>query len=373
MSGTRHPIRFVIEAKEMVKMMIINNRNIFLGAYQERLSQTKPSMPSQSRMAAITNQVTEAYQQKIMPNKTDTFTPSKEGTDFLEAKKSAEAIINDFWSNIGVDMDAISETDETANPFDRNSRTPQWMIFSQSLYTSGFYDQMPMEQVKKTENLLGKITSGMDNLVPGDFAHQQNVLSSSSNLDTQNISVHYSGVISEAEAHLELESSTAALKYFSDKFVPEEQKKMFNHLIDAYYEHNSSIVNNYSSSVEKIQKFLLAGQNRQTVTQHDSFFDSLPSMIGKYGTVEENKNASNATGKNEGNNSDLDSMKLLLNQLRNIRGKEEATTLLQGIQESYLKYASKHSQNKNVLAFVQNGSASSLANIRQYWNALLTA
>lgn len=43
------------------------------------------------------------------------------------------------------------------------------------------------------------------------------------------------------DATLELESETAALRFFGDNFVDKEYKEQFQNLVDEFYSHNKEI------------------------------------------------------------------------------------------------------------------------------------
>jgi len=95
---------------------------------------------------------------------------------------------------------------ENADPSDIFSYRPrdQWLVFSQYLHESKYFDSLSNEELKKVESILQHITDGMDSLA-------------------KNAGINLFGIkkqqLNSYEAHLELASSTAALQHFSDTFL----------------------------------------------------------------------------------------------------------------------------------------------------------
>ncbi|WP_044747633.1 hypothetical protein [Bacillus alveayuensis] len=127
---------------------------------------------------------------------------------------------------------------QNADPSDIFSYRPQdqWLVFSQYLHESKYFDSLSNEEVKKIESILQHITDGMDSLAKyagiNLFAIKKEQLNS-------------------YEAHLELASSTAALQHFSDTFLSGDIKKGFDQLIQDYVHHNTKKAMNYQSVEER--------------------------------------------------------------------------------------------------------------------------
>jgi hypothetical protein len=134
-----------------------------------------------------------------------------------------------FQKDIGV------QNADPSDIFSYRSRD-QWLVFSQYLYESKYFDSLSNEEVKKIESILQHITDGLDSLAkyPG---------------------INLFGIKKEQqhsyEAHLELASSTAALQHFSNTFLSGDVKKGFDQLIQDYVRHNTKKVIGYQS-VEEI-------------------------------------------------------------------------------------------------------------------------
>ena len=124
----------------------------------------------------------------------------------------------------------------------------QWLVFSEFLSSNGFYDNMSDEAVKNTEQVLMEITDGMDDVF--SWGHQVGMDLYDQILGEQ---------LDSNEARVELESSIAALRYFSENLLDKANKEGFNKLIDKYYKHNSEVLNSGYASIE--EKFNL-GRSR---------------------------------------------------------------------------------------------------------------
>jgi hypothetical protein len=85
------------------------------------------------------------------------------------------------------------------------------------------------------ETLLMSITDGLDGIYRGTGSFVE--------LTTSQISSN--------EANLELESSTAALKVFSETFVSSDLREGFDKLIGVYYSHNKDVVKKHMSIEER--------------------------------------------------------------------------------------------------------------------------
>jgi len=117
-----------------------------------------------------------------------------------------------------------------------NRPQDQWLVFSQYLHESKYFDSLSDEELNKVETILQHITDGLDSLTT------------------------YSGInlfgikkqqLNSYEAHLELASSTAALQHFSDTLLSDNVKAGFDQLIQDYVRHYTKIVMDYQSIEER--------------------------------------------------------------------------------------------------------------------------
>jgi hypothetical protein len=127
---------------------------------------------------------------------------------------------------------------QNADPSDIFSYRPQdqWLVFSQYLHESKYFDSLSDEELKKVESVLQHITDGMDSLA-------------------KYAGINLFGIkkqqLNSYEAHLELASSTAALQHFSDTFLSGDVKTGFDQLIQDYVRHNTKKVMDYQSVEER--------------------------------------------------------------------------------------------------------------------------
>lgn len=99
------------------------------------------------------------------------------------------------------------------NAFDRIGT--QFSAISNTLSEMGFYDRLSDDETFQVECLLAEITYGMDSISVGGNLAEENPAC---------------GQLSSYAARFELESSTAALRQFSEKFVPEDMQETLNAL-----------------------------------------------------------------------------------------------------------------------------------------------
>lgn len=127
---------------------------------------------------------------------------------------------------------------QKADPSDIFSYRPQdqWLVFSQYLHESDYFNSFSKEEIASIESVLQHITDGLDSLV-----------------ENQGINF-FGGVktqLNSYEAHLELASSTSALQFFSNNFLSGDIKNGFDQLITEYVKHNTDKVSNHQSIEEK--------------------------------------------------------------------------------------------------------------------------
>ncbi|MBB5149299.1 hypothetical protein [Ureibacillus thermosphaericus] len=127
---------------------------------------------------------------------------------------------------------------KNADPSDLFSYRPQdqWLIFSQYLHEAKYFDSLSDENVKDIESILQHITDGIDSIA-------------------KYTGINLFGIkkqqLQSYEAQLELASSTAALEYFSNKFLSGDVKAGFDQLIQEYVQHNTKKVMEYQSEEER--------------------------------------------------------------------------------------------------------------------------
>ena len=232
--------------------MNINGNNIFMGAYAERnqnlfqFNQSRLSL-STEKSEAITAEIKEALDflkpqmngVKVSISKEDLdFLCSEES--FLKMKKDAE----DLYIKNANQQKTIANGRDQEDVFWGNTGN-QWLVFSEALYKNGFYDGMSDEEVKEFEDTLAYITSGMDCLSRSQYL---------TGIEYKSFGEEFKFFMDSSEADMELESSTAALRYLADKMLPEEQREEFNKLVDQYYEHNTDVISEYNNPMESFNR-----------------------------------------------------------------------------------------------------------------------
>lgn len=312
------------------------NRTIAGGAYDNRMYQkncqnfSDISTPEERQAA---DAAAEALKEKL---KGVTVTMSPEAVEFMagvrERKEAAMA-----------EQERILQEFSFLNPENAFNRIgTQFSIISDTLSGMGFYDNLSDDETLQVDCILAGITYGM-NSVCGNVKEE---LSDSDQL-------------SSYAARFELESSTAALRQFSEKFVPEDMRESFSNLIDQYYEHNAKVLEGYRSSRE------ISNEGLATLYDWTASKRVIP-------MDEEEKNIQKA-GKVKNTESDLNSateswrkqFKMLLSGEKSV---DDSITMMQ---DTLNALASGNSKSKDLLQYVSQWNSFSIENARQYWNLLV--
>lgn len=238
--------------------MNINGNSIFMGAYEERRHQSYQLNPrllnvSEENQAEIESKLEAAIKSidwnndksqnaKVSISKEDmAFLCSEEG--FEKMKKDAA----DFYLTNANTQKKIAAGREETDAFWKNTGN-QWLIFSEYLYNNDFYTDMTDEEVQEMEKTLAQITAGMDHLSRTQYT---------TGIEFSDYYGHGANYfMSSSEVLVELESSTSALRYFSDKFVSEDKKEQFDELINLYHTHNTEIIGEYVNPIESFNKMV---------------------------------------------------------------------------------------------------------------------
>lgn len=234
--------------------MKINGNEIFMGAYAERhldkfqFNQKALSL-SEEKEKAITTGIKEAFNFLNLQNQGVSVSISKEDMDFLCSEEGFEKIKKDAEDLYIKNASQQKVITKDKNPEDLfwNNTGNQWLVFSEFLYNDGFYTNMSDAEVKEFEDTLAYITSGMDRLSRSQYM---------TGIDFSAFEEEFNYFMTQGEAITALESSTAALRYLSDKMVPTEQRGEFNKLIDMYYAHNTEVISEYNNPMESFNKVI---------------------------------------------------------------------------------------------------------------------
>lgn len=311
---------------------INNNVAISGGIYENRMIQR--SRQTFSDLSTLEERhAAEALKEKL---KGAAVTISPESVEFLdgiqerkEAQRAEEERIRQKFSFLNPE-----------NAFNRIGT--QFGIISDALSEMGFYDNLSDDETLQVDRILYGITYGM-NSVCGNVKEE----------------LPDSEQLSSYAARFELESSTAALRQFTEKFVPEDMRERFSSLIDQYYEHNAKILEGYRSSRE-ISNELLATLYDRTASKRVIPMDEEEKNIQKVGNVKvEEADITKAA------ESWREQFKMLVNGEKSV---DDSITMML---DTLNALASGKSKNQSLLQYVSRWNLSSIENARNYWNLLL--
>ena len=246
--------------------MRVNGTEIFIGAYAEyqknsTQQETATIAVSKEKTDAITAGIKEAFYSLNLQNRGVKVSVSDEDMEFLCSEEGYQKMKQDaadlYVKN--ANQQKIIAKDKNPNDLFWNNTGNQWLVFSEKLYNSGFYAEMEAEEVKQFEDTLAYATFGMDCLSRSQYL---------TGIEFSSIQEEYKYYMSSSEAVTELESSVAALRYLSDKLLPEENQEEFNQLIDMYYEHNKEVLSEYNNPMESFNKVIAGIHSRKSSYSH---------------------------------------------------------------------------------------------------------
>ncbi len=226
------------------------------------------------------------------------------------------------------------------NAFDRVGT--QFSIISGELSEMGFYDSLSDDETLQVDQLLAGITYGL-NSVCGNLKDE---------------SPGFEQLSSHA-ARFELESSTAALRQFSEKFVPSEMRERFDNLIDQYYEHNAKALEGYRSSKE-FSNELLAGIYDRTASKMVRPMREDEKIIQQAGKVKTEEADFTQAAK---------SWKTYFKKL--VSGEKSVEDSITMMQDTLNALASGNSKNPGLIQYVSQWNSFSIENARHYWGLLI--
>ena len=341
--------------------MQINGMNVYMGAYAERhqsnyqIGQQKLVI-SEEKSAEIAKGIKEAYTNLHLQDRGVHTTISQEDMDFLCSEEGFQKMKQDAQNLYVVNANqqkAIAAGRDSVDSFWNNTGN-QWLTFSESLNNSGFFDDMSDEQVKSFEDSLAYITSGMDRLSRSQYE---------TGMDFSSFNEEFKYFMTSAEATTELESSTAALRYMSDKMIPDEQREDFNNLIDMYHKHNSEIISEYVNPMESFNR-VVAGINATREKNPDALEPVAQKPVAEYkytvmlGNVQKSENDRKAFG---------DEMKDIFSQLSS--GKTD--DVWEKVQKKLAEYATDESDDEGLNAHVASQADYLFKHMRDVWQMVL--
>lgn len=327
--------------------MIIGNSNFFTGAYNERIySQNNQTLQiSKEKENELSNAIKEA-QKTLNIDRSDKTSISQEAKDFLcsdAAIEKMQADLIDLYNKSGVELKQLA----LENPEDKfwTNTGNQWLTLSEELYNNGFYDNMSDEEVKVVEDILAKITAGMDSLSRTMY---------NTGIDYNKYVSGRSYFMDSSEAILELESATSALKYFCETKVDEDLKESFNILIDNFYSHNSKLISDYKSPMESFNK-VVNTINRGKIDSEKPKEYNLQIQLGEIThDVKENQ----------------DFAKELSALFIQLMSKQDNTSIWGEIEKVYVDYNTKGTDSKELENYEKEKCQAIINRLKGYWEEI---
>ena len=360
--------------------MNIGSNSIFIGAYAERLQGRMShadfrTQVSGAKQQEVTQKAVEAMKEIRQYRDTDSVSVSisKEGRELLCGETGYEKMKTDtveFLNGLFTDYTQQQEKLQQNNPDDAfwGSTGNQWLVFSKKLYDNGFYDNMTDEEVKQMENILDKITGGMDGFGRVQYGVGLNI---DAYMEAGGSSgIGFNLLTESGELWTELESSTAALKYFAEKYIQDDELKAeFNGLAEQYYAHNSEQLDGYQSLSEKMKQFT-----------NDVFSGKYPNsaLLHKYAQLLLEQNADNVntakylgsiTHHEEETKQYRNQISLLFQQLS--QGTSSWEDAWKKIEDSFVDHATKGSGSQSIRNSVATQADMTFERMKGYWSLLV--
>jgi len=239
----------------------------------------------------------------------------------------------------------------------------QWAVFSQSLYENGFFDDKTYEETEKIEAVLKKITDGIDGLRFNSYGidlHSEHIKSSV-----------FGDELTSLEANLELESSTAAMRYFADKLLEGETKEDFLKLTNTYHSRNADRLKGYVSMEEGFEKVRMLYKGTT-----DTLSESRHRNTLRGEDLEESRralNTRNTLTRIKLRMTSYDDMnKGLAKYFKNLGKSTNSNQLvMKAIKEAVTAYYTKGEDNKDVEKALNDETQDTYENMESYWNDLI--
>lgn len=333
--------------------MQINGMNIFMGAYAERIKNEldqRTIFISKEKIEEATAYVEKALHSPGFQNRGVKVSISKEGMDFLCSEEAFQKMKQD-----GADLFIKNEIQKKGNAKDKNPDDPfwenttnQWLVFSEMLYNNGFYTGMTDEEVDQFEDTLAHITYGMDCLSRSQYQYTMQ-------MDFRPVKEKYKFFQSESEAVIGLESSAAALRYLSDRLLPEEYREEFNQLIDKYDQHNNEVLSEYDNPMETFAR-VTAGMHadKSFFSQHSSEYK----YTLRLGMIEKSEQEKKAYRQG---------LQILFEKMKD-NGND--TSIWEQIKEYFLKYTTDGSDDEGFRNYVYDGAQYLFSHMKKCWSRL---
>ncbi len=230
----------------------------------------------------------------------------------------------------------------------------RWNVFDEYLSYCGFYDNMEEDDIEKLRDTMSDIlvrTSTWIDVKTKKYAETSSFSSGAGGRELYSY-----------EAALEVESSTAALRLFSDQYLQEEQKSGFDFLIDKYYEDLSKHLQGYKSAEEALYESI-----------NDQGFSVSDETLRQYGLSEEQIKTHRISVKLGGvkhTKEEEGAYRNALRQLFSSINRENQASVFKRLEELVINYASGNSSDQDVRNVVRMRTQGVRDNVQNYWGKL---
>ncbi|HHY72536.1 MAG TPA: hypothetical protein GX497_04765 [Bacillus bacterium] len=230
----------------------------------------------------------------------------------------------------------------------------QWLVFTQYLHESHYFDSLSTEEMEEIESTLQYITDGLDlvnaHSMSNDYQSFGYVVSKHGGREP----------LTSYEGLLELGSSTAALQAFSEKFLNGDIKQGFDELITKYVDYNTPIVRTYKSFRERfeIDRARVRQELRsETLSPHLSMISKLSRTNYSEKEIRFHINS-------------------YLEMFKEVASKEDLSSVLSNVKEQLLQFVTKGISPKDAdyyLArnYITHQTKQTFNHIEKYWTMLL--
>ncbi len=281
--------------------MMIGNQNFFIGAYAERISDRQlpvnfPDLVNLNQQETAVRFVEDTQGVKFSkPDHDKVMVSDNARKQYDTMMENTEKSLASMYGNY-MDEQSKLQRNHPDDPFWGNTGN-QWLVFSEHLYSKGFYDEMTDGQVKSVEQFLDQVTGELDRFQRMSYGISININAVPGKPDYVNGSDPWT---ESGDIWMELESSVTALRMFGENMIEDEElRKEFDSLVDQYYEHNVRILARHRTPSEAIRQLREDGYSyAEFLATCDQRVEELLGKMEKE-AVEDFQNKDNASITNE--------------------------------------------------------------------------
>lgn len=254
----------------------------------------------------------------------------------------------------------------------------QHLVFSEKLKEMGFFDGMSEEEVGQFQSLLQEITTIMNCISQNtgtyidDGATGSRLYCYEGKLVTMpEYDESFYNTYSD-EAKLELESASAALQVFSQKYLSGENKEKFDSLINDFHNYNSEYLETYQSFEEGMvmgsAKMYADGIVSNWEAREKAITDKISGLVS-----DERRDYLNGIGSAIHTKEETDDYMQDISSLLNMLSQSESnvTDIWEKLEERYIDYSTNKTNNKNFKDYIKNRSEDVFDHMKSYWSKLL--